>query len=234
MPTPHTQSCIFILTTGQKFIIHGLFCIVKHSYLVGITGGSGSGKTHFLTELSRHFSSEEVCLISQDHYYKPLDQQPRDINGIENFDMPIAIDREVFFSDLMKLKSGRPVEKKEYTFNKPGAQPRVMVLHSAPIIIAEGLFIQYFEEVANELDLKIFVEAKIHLMQGRRIKRDQDERGYDLNDVLYRYENHVMPVYEKLIEPLKHEADFIIPNNQKVTVSAQVIAGFLKSRILKA
>jgi uridine kinase len=208
--------------------------MVKNSFVVGITGGSGSGKTHFLNELSKHFTHQEVCLLSQDHYYKPIDQQPRDKNGIENFDLPIAIDRENFISDLINLKSGRPINKKEYTFNRKDTQPKVMVLNPAPVIIAEGLFVQYFEEVAKELDLKIFVEAKVHLMQGRRIKRDQDERGYDLNDVLYRYENHVMPVYEKLIEPLKHEADFIIPNNQKVIVSAQVIAGFLKSLIQKA
>jgi uridine kinase len=206
---------------------------VKSSYLVGITGGSGSGKTHFLNELSSYFSNEEVCLISQDHYYKPMHQQPKDENGIENFDLPVAIDREAFFSDLMKLKSGQSIEKQEYTFNKQGASPKMMTLTPAPILIAEGLFIQYFEEVANELNLKIFVEAKIHLMQGRRIRRDQTQRGYDLKDVLYRYENHVMPVYESLIEPLKHEADFIIPNNQKVAVSAQVIAGFLKSKIQK-
>lgn len=207
---------------------------MKRSYLVGITGGSGSGKTHFLNELSKHFSAREVCLISQDHYYKPLHQQPKDANGIENFDLPIAIDREAFVSDLMNLKSGQTVQKKEYTFNKPGAQPKIMELHSAPIIIAEGLFIQYFEEVDKELDLKIFVEAKIHLMQGRRIRRDQEERGYDLNDVLYRYENHVMPVYEKFIEPLKHRADFIIPNNQNVIISARAIACFLKSQLEKA
>lgn len=99
----------------------------------------------------------------------------------------------------------------------------------APIIIVEGLFVQYFEEIAKELDLKIFIEAKIHLMLGRRIKRDQVERNYDLDDVLYRYQNHVMPVYESLIEPLKHQADFIIPNNSQVDISAKVIAGFLKT-----
>lgn len=214
-------------------MIHDLFCTVKKAYLVGITGGSGSGKTYFLNELSAHFGKDEVCLISLDHYYKSIDQQPKDENGIENFDLPITIDRDLFYADLMKLKSGHTVEKQEYTFNKQGAQPEIIKLNPAPIIIAEGLFIQYFEEVAKALDLKIFVEAKIHLMQGRRIKRDQFERGYDLNDVLYRYENHVMPVYESLIEPLKHQADFIIPNNENVKVSSAVIAGFLKSQVNK-
>ena len=97
----------------------------------------------------------------------------------------------------------------------------------------EGLFVHYFEEIAKELDLKIFIEAKEHLMVGRRIKRDQIERGYDLSDVLYRYENHVMPIFETLIEPLKHQADLVIPNNGNASISAEVVAGFLRSKINK-
>jgi uridine kinase len=200
-------------------------------YTIGITGGSGSGKTHFLKELSSHFLESEVCLISQDHYYKPIDQQLRDENGVENFDVPDAIDRQLFYTDLMKLKSGQPLFKKEYTFNSPGAKQQVLEFKPAPILIVEGLFVQYFEEISKELDLKIFIEAKEHLMVGRRIKRDQAERGYDLNDVLYRYEHHVMPVFESLISPLKHKSDFIIPNNGKVEISATVIAGFLRTQL---
>ncbi len=202
----------------------------KPPYTIGITGGSGSGKTHFLKTLSTHFTEGDVCLLSQDHYYKPIHQQPRDENGVENFDLPISIDRELFHADLLKLKSGQPIQKKEYTFNKPTAQPHILELKPAPILIVEGLFVQYFEEIDALLDLKIFMEAKVHLKVARRIKRDQTERGYDVADVLYRFEHHVMPVFESLIEPLKHKADFIIPNNYNVEVSATVIAGFLKSR----
>ena len=101
----------------------------------------------------------------------------------------------------------------------------------APILIVEGLFVQYFEEINAVLDLRIFMEAKVHLKVARRIRRDQTERGYDVDDVLYRFEHHVMPVYESLIEPLKHQADFIIPNNNKVDVSSFVIAGFLKHKL---
>lgn len=205
----------------------------KSPFTLGITGGSGSGKTYFLKALSSHFTEEEICLISQDHYYRPIDQQHRDQNGIENFDLPGAIDREAFHRDLMKLKAGESLQKPEYTFNKQGAQPKLLVFRAAPIIVVEGLFVQYFEEIAHELDLKIFMEAKEHLMLGRRIRRDQTERGYDLDDVLYRYQHHVMPVYESVIEPLKHRADFIIPNNQNVEISARVIAGFLRASIKK-
>jgi uridine kinase len=202
---------------------------VKPSYTIGITGGSGSGKTHFLKTLSAHLKQDDVCLISQDHYYKPLDKQIRDENGVENFDLPSSIDREQFFDDILKLKSGQTLRKTEYTFNKPNTQPEIMEFKPAPILIVEGLFVQYFEEIVALLDLKIFMEAKVHLKVARRIRRDQTERGYDVNDVLYRFEHHVMPVYESLIEPLKHQSDFIIPNNNKVDTSARVIAGFLKT-----
>ena len=202
---------------------------MKKPYTIGITGGSGSGKTHFLKALSVHLKQDDVCLISQDHYYKPLNEQIRDENGVENFDLPSSIDRELFLHDILKLKSGEILRKKEYTFNKPNAQPEIMEFKPAPILIVEGLFVQYFEEIGTLLDLKIFMEAKVHLKVARRIRRDQTERGYDVNDVLYRFEHHVMPVYESLIEPLKHQSDFIIPNNSKVDVSATVIAGFLKT-----
>ncbi|MBL7876997.1 MAG: uridine kinase, partial [Cyclobacteriaceae bacterium] len=102
---------------------------------------------------------------------------------------------------------------------------------AAPILVVEGLFVQYFEEISNELDLRIFIEAKDHVKLGRRIKRDQVERGYDIDDVLYRYQYHVMPVYEQLIEPLKHQADLVIPNNSKFERALDVLVGYLKSHI---
>ena len=182
-------------------------------FTIGITGGSGSGKTYFLQGLSSHFKPEEICLISQDNYYKPLDQQPIDENGVENFDLPISIDRDAFQNDLLKLKSGQNVSKKEYTFNNNTAVPKLLQFNTAPILVVEGLFVQYFEEIDKELDLKIFIEAKDHIKIGRRIKRDQIARGYDIDDVLYRYQYHVMPVFETLIEPIKHRADLVIPNN---------------------
>jgi len=200
-------------------------------YTIGITGGSGSGKTYFLKELSSHFSEGEVCLISQDHYYKPRDQQPLDENGVKNFDLPTSIESELLLADLLKLKSGQTLLKKEYTFNNPNAKPQVLEFKPAPILIVEGLFVLFFEKIAQQLDLKIFIDAKDHIKLGRRIKRDQTERGYDLDDVLYRYQNHVMPVFESLLEPLKHQADIIIPNSDSSSVqtSARVIAGFLKT-----
>jgi uridine kinase len=204
---------------------------MKKPFTIGITGGSGSGKTYFLQGLSSCFKPEEICLISQDNYYKPRDQQPIDENGVKNFDLPISIDREDFQRDLLKLKSGQNVTKKEYVFNNPLAEVKLLEFKAAPILVVEGLFVQYFEEISNELDLRVFIEAKDHVKLGRRIKRDQVERGYDIDDVLYRYQYHVMPVYERLIEPLKHNSDLVVPNNSKSERALDVLVGYLKSRL---
>ncbi|MEI9917892.1 MAG: uridine kinase [Bacteroidota bacterium] len=204
---------------------------MKRAYTIGITGGSGSGKTFFLRGLSAQFAEDEICLLSQDNYYKPLAQQTRDDNGIENFDLPGAIDRKAFHDDVARLRAGIDVDRKEYTFNNPKAEPNILTFKAAPLLVVEGLFVQYFEEIEKELDLKIFIEAKPHVKIARRIKRDQVERGYDINDVLYRYEFHVMPVYETLIEPLKHSSDLIIPNNSHSSRALSVVIEFLKSKL---
>ncbi|MFZ2905924.1 MAG: uridine kinase [Cyclobacteriaceae bacterium] len=182
-------------------------------YTIGITGGSGSGKTFFIKNLESRFTRNELCLISQDHYYHPRETQREDERGIKNFDLPESIDSKQFLQDILFLKQGNVLKKQEYTFNNPGATPKTLEFKPAPIIIIEGLFVQYFPEIEKELDLKIFIEAKDYLKLSRRIRRDNEERGYDLDDVLYRYQHHVMPIYETLIGPLKHRADIVIPNN---------------------
>jgi uridine kinase len=201
------------------------------TYTIGITGGSGSGKTYLIENLSNQFKPEEICLISQDNYYRTREEQVTDEKGVKNFDLPNAIDHERFYTDLMKLKSGHEVEKLEYTFNNPNATPKTIVLKPAPIIIVEGIFVQYFNEIENELDLKIFLEAKDHVKLSRRIRRDNEQRGYDLDDVLYRYQYHVMPVYEKYIEPLKHSSDLVIPNNSHFDRAIEVLVLSLKARL---
>lgn len=204
---------------------------MRQPYTIGITGGSGSGKTYFIEQLASHFQPHEICLISQDHYYKPIETQVIDDKGIQNFDLPEAIEREQLHADILKLKRGEPLLKKEYMFNKLDSQPKMLEFKPAPILIIEGLFVQYYPEIEKELDLKIFIEAKDYLKLSRRIRRDNEERGYDLDDVLYRYQHHVMPVYESLIKPLKHHADFIIPNNRHFERALHVMVAALKAHL---
>jgi uridine kinase len=204
---------------------------MKKPFTIGITGGSGSGKTYFIKNLANRFKPEEICLISQDHYYKARDLQITDDKGVQNFDLPTAIERERFHHDILKLKSGQNLQIKEYTFNNPLAKPRIIEFTPAPLLIIEGLFVQYFEEIASEIDLKIFIEAKDYIKLSRRILRDNDERGYDMHDVLYRYQHHVMPIYETLIKPLKHQCDLIIPNNQNFERALDILTIALKSKL---
>jgi uridine kinase len=204
---------------------------MKKPFTIGITGGSGSGKTYFLKNLSAQFKPEDICLLSQDHYYRPREQQKVDSHGVQNFDLPEAIERERLAADILKIKQGEILKIKEYTFNNPNAKPEILEFKPAPILVIEGLFVQYFPEIEKELDLKIFIEAKDHVKLSRRIRRDNDERGYDLNDVLYRYENHVMPIYESLIEPLKHKADIVIPNNSQCNRGLDVLTVYLKTKL---
>jgi uridine kinase len=200
-------------------------------FTIGITGGSGSGKTFFLKNLESRFTSNELCLISQDHYYHPREMQQHDERGIKNFDLPESIDHKQFQLDIQTLKRGEVLKKQEYIFNNPNVTPKMLEFKPAPVIIVEGLFVQYFPDIERELDLKIFIEAKDHVKLSRRIKRDNEERGYDLEDVLYRYENHVMPVYETLIKPLKHRADIVIPNNSHFNRALDFLTLAIKARI---
>src|SRR5690606_10370906 len=141
-------------------------------FTIGITGGSGSGKTRFITELASKFTAGELCVISQDHYYKPIEHQEADAQGVENFDLPTAIDHEQFIHDIRQIKQGRTVTRKEYVFNNPNAVPKDIVLQPAPVLVVEGLFIQYFKEIDRELDLTLFIYARDHLKLAPRILRD--------------------------------------------------------------
>lgn len=202
-------------------------------YIIGVTGGSGSGKSLFIKEVIRSFTEEEVCFISQDNYYRPRDKQPADERGVKNFDMPESIDIQRFAEDIERLKQGKKIVFKEYTFNNPALEPQIIEMNPAPIIILEGIFIFHVKEIADLMQLKIFIEASEHIMIKRRVLRDKEERGYDLDDVLYRYEHHVMPAYNSFILPYRKDADIIINNqtelNESVKVLRSHIAYLLKS-----
>ena len=204
---------------------------MKKPYVIGITGGSGSGKTLFLKTLLKSFKPSEVTCISQDDYYRPREYQLVDKNGELNFDRPESIDYEHFVSDLKKLTNGEAIEKEEYTFNNPNVKPKKIVTNSAKVILVEGIFIFHYEKIRDLIDLKIFVEAKDYIKLQRRLKRDREERGYDADDVLYKYENHIMPSYQKYIEPYKEIVDLIVPNNKDFTNAIHVLKSAISSKL---
>ena len=183
-------------------------------YVIGIAGGSGSGKTFFLKCFLEHFTADEVCLVSQDDYYIPVAHtMTKEENKLYNFDLPSTIDHAHFESDIAKLINNETVTKLEYTFNNPNAIPKMMEIKPAPIIIVEGLFIMHFKKIAEQLDMTIFIEADEEIALQRRLKRDLLERGYSHDDVHYKWVNHVVPAYNEYLLPYRGECDRLIINN---------------------
>jgi len=199
-------------------------------FLIGITGGSGSGKSSFIRQLRARFAEHELCIISMDDYYLPREEQMEDEKGEKNFDLPNSFDKKAFRRDLLHLIDGETVTKEEYTFNKSDAIPKLLTFKPAPVIIVEGLFVFHYKKVAPLFDLKIFINAKENLKVIRRIYRDQVERGYPIDDVLYKYQHHVLPSYERYILPYKEEADMVINNNDHFERGLEVVCAFIKSK----
>jgi uridine kinase len=183
-------------------------------YILGIAGGSGSGKTFFLKCFLEHFSADEVSLVSQDDYYFPVaHNMTKEENKLYNFDLPSTIDHDHFEADIESLLSGQTIVKKEYTFNNADVVPKMLEIKPAPILIVEGLFILHFKKIAETLDLKIFIEADEDIALQRRLKRDLLERGYSHDDAMYKWINHVVPAYKEFLLPYRDECDKIIVNN---------------------
>ncbi|MFD2865060.1 uridine kinase family protein [Mucilaginibacter antarcticus] len=193
-------------------------------YIIGIAGGSGSGKTFFLKRFLDHFSSDEVCLVSQDDYYFPVAQNmtPEE-NKHYDFDKPATIDNTQFESDINKLIAGETIYKKEYTFNNPNIEPKMLEIKPAPILIIEGLFIFHFEAIGGLLDLKIFLEADESVALQRRLKRDLLERGYSHDDVMFKWSNHVVPAYNEFLLPYRDGCHRVIINNTNTADNIQGI-----------
>jgi uridine kinase len=207
----------------------------KKPFVIGVAGGSGSGKTFFLKCFLHHFKTEEVSLISQDDYYRPKEEQKIDENGWINFDLPEGIDDARLLHDLKRLIAGEAVEKKEYTFNMNEEHARLLNITSAPIIIVEGLFVFHFKEISELFDMKIFMDADEEITLNRRISRDEIERGYTRDMVMYQWVNHVLPAYRQYLLPYKDSCHKVIMNNKHVAddiiVTSQQISDELKRLI---
>lgn|SRR5690606_13189092 len=199
--------------------------------VIGVSGGSGSGKSVFIQDLKNKFRDEEVALISQDNYYKPRETQKLDHRGIRNFDLPYSIDLDEFTRDLQLLKEGYIVSREEYCFNNPLATPGSITVRPAPVILVEGLFIFSHRPIWDLLDLRVFIQASDSQRLSRRIVRDQMERNYPLEDVLYRYEHHVLPAYKAYIEPFHDKVDLIINNYTHYRPGMNVLEAYIREQI---
>lgn len=182
-------------------------------YIIGIAGGSGSGKTFFLKCFLEHFKKDEICLVSQDDYYIPANTKTREENRVYNFDLPTSFYRKDFYNDISSLIKGEKVFKEEYTFNNAALESKILEIDPAPIIIVEGLFIFHFEEINTLLDHRIFIHADEEIALKRRLKRDLVERGYNEEDVMYKWNYHVLPAFNEYLLPYKSQCNQVIENN---------------------
>ncbi len=201
----------------------------KSPYIIGVAGGSASGKTSILRDLSNSELSDSIAIVSQDNYYIERDQQFVDENDVVNFDLPSAIDADHFCEDLMALQRGESIQKTEYTFNNDSKEPSEIIVQSAPVIIVEGLFI--FQQISSKLDYCVFVEADAGVRLKRRIRRDFEERGYPESDVRYRWEHHVQPADGKYLQPYKSECDLIIDSSESYHRDFEVLKEHIRKLI---
>lgn len=204
----------------------------KH-YVVGIAGGSASGKTSFLRQLKSNFPEGTVSIISQDNYYKPKSEQECDENGEVNFDLPTSIDKDAFFKDVKSLLKGNPIQFEEYTFNNAAQETKTVTINPAPILVVEGLFVFHYTEIRQLLDLRIYLDVREELKLERRIKRDRDERGYPEAVVRYQWENHVVPSFKKFLKPYRDDSHIIITNNITYDKGLAVLTDHLRYRLEK-
>ncbi|HOZ39960.1 MAG: uridine kinase [Flavobacteriales bacterium] len=184
----------------------------RGAYLVGVAGGSGSGKTSLVRALREQLPPGSVCVVSQDDYYHPKEQQAIDPNGKVNFDLPSAVDMEGLARDLRELVAGRSIHRKEYTFNQPDKEPDLIELLPAPVILVEGLFVLHHEPVRELFDLRVFIDASEGAQLDRRLRRDSRERGYGEAEILYQWEHHVLPAYRNYLLPYRHLCDLHVVN----------------------
>ncbi len=179
-----------------------------------VSGSSGSGKSFIVRYILKKIGSNLVSVIYQDNYYKRRDEQPKDKNGKHNFDLPSSFYLDEFMNDIKKIRNGEKLVREEYTYNNPKISPKEITVLPKKIIIVEGLFLFHKRTLSDLFDRKILIDTKPSLMIKRRIKRDVEIRGYDKSDVLYKYENHVMPAFNEFILPYKKTVDLVINNDK--------------------
>lgn len=204
---------------------------MKKPFVIGISGGSGSGKTSFVNQLKSNFNDSEVSILSQDNYYKSKDEQEKDEFGIENFDLPTSINTKLFISDLKKLLNFKSVIINEYTFNNENKKATIIDINPSPIIIIEGMFLFNFKEIEKLIDLKLFIDTSKKLKLSRRINRDEKERGYNIEDVKYRYEKHVTPSFKKYLKPYINDVDIIINNNKSFQNALDIVKVYIDYKL---
>jgi uridine kinase len=199
--------------------------------IIGIAGGTGSGKTTVVHQIMNELPETEVGIISQDSYYKETHNLSFDERALINFDHPRAIDFDLLVTHLKELKDGNNINQPVYSFVTHNRTDDTIFTHPRKVMIVEGILILANPELRELFDVKIYVHADSDERLIRRLKRDIAERGRDMNEVLNRYQNTLKPMHEQFIEPTKAFADIIIPNDKYNTVAIDVVRAVINQRI---
>jgi uridine kinase len=195
--------------------------------IVGIAGGTGSGKTTLAEKLLEKFSDRAI-LITQDDYYKDLSHLPIEERAKQNFDHPDSIDFALLKKHLLMLKESQAIEKPSYNFCHHARNPQTQTIYPNDIIIIEGILLFAVPEIRELCDLKIFVETDDDIRLLRRIERDMNERGRDFASVRDQYLTTVKPMHDAFVEPSKRFADVIIPTMRRNENGIALIISSLK------
>lgn len=199
--------------------------------IIGIAGGTGSGKTTVVHQIMNELPETEVGIISQDSYYKDNSNLSFDERSLINFDHPRAIDFDLLVKHLQELKAGNNVDQPVYSFVTHNRTDDTIYTHPRKVMIVEGILILANPELRDLFDVKIFVHADSDERLIRRLKRDIAERGRDMDEVLNRYQTTLKPMHQQFIEPTKAFADIIIPNDKYNTVAIDVVRAVINQRL---
>jgi len=200
--------------------------------IIGIAGGTGCGKTTVVNQILNELPEGEVGIISQDSYYKDTSHLSYDERVKINFDHPRSIDFELLEVHLKELKKGNSIDQPVYSFVKHNRTGDTIKTIPRKVMIVEGILILTNPELREMFDIKIFVHADSDERLIRRLKRDINERGRDIDEVLSRYQNTLKPMHQQFIEPMKEYADIIIPNNKYNTVAVDIVKTIINQRLL--
>lgn len=201
---------------------------MKDCIIIGVAGGSGSGKTTVANNLVKAFKAEDAVLVEQDAYYRELLNMSIEEKANVNFDHPDSIEFELLRKHLEMLKEGKSIDRPIYDFTTHSRKEGAVRINSSKIIIVEGILIFAVPEIRELLDVKIFVDTDADEMILRRIERDMNERGRSFESVKNQYLTTVKPMFLEFCEPSKRYADVIIPRGGENKVAIDMIISNLK------
>ncbi|MFH6605010.1 uridine kinase [Maribacter algicola] len=199
--------------------------------IIGIAGGTGCGKTTVVNQIIDELPIGEVIVISQDSYYNDLSHLSLEERRKTNFDHPQSIDFKLLEEHLGILRKGQSIEQPVYSFLECNRTEKTIPTHPAKVMIVEGILILANARIRDMFDIKIFVHADSDERLIRRLRRDINERGWDLNETLESYQKNIKPMHEQFIEPTKEYADVIIPNNKYNTVAVDIVRTIITDKL---